>query len=68
MGNRPIRKAIQSLRQRIEEHYDKVERERTGTNPDPGLITYWQSEIEAFQVRLRRLESRLAQRQRRGRS
>lgn len=68
MGNRATRKSIQSLRQRIIEHLEKVERERAKPEPDQGLIVHWQSEIEAFTTRLRRLEDRLAQRQRRGRS
>ncbi|GAB4421998.1 MAG: hypothetical protein Fur0044_19790 [Anaerolineae bacterium] len=68
MGNRAIRKSIQSLRQRIIEHLEKVERERVKPEPDLGLINHWQSEIETFTTRLRRLEDRLAQRQRRGRS
>jgi peptidoglycan hydrolase CwlO-like protein len=68
MGNRAARKSIQSLRQRIIEHYAKIEREQTKPEPDEGLIGHWQSEIEAFTTRLRRLENRLAQRQRRGRS
>jgi hypothetical protein len=68
MGNRATRKSIQSLRQRVLEHTKKIEREHTKPNPDQGLIDHWQSEIAAFTVRLRWLEDRLAQRQRRRRS
>jgi hypothetical protein len=68
MGNRATRKSIQSLRQRIIEHYQKIERENAKPEPNEGLVVYWQSEIEAFDIRLRRLEDRLAQRRRRGRS
>lgn len=68
MGNRATRKSIQSLRQRIFEHLEKMERESAKVEPDQGLIDHWHSEVEAFTARLRRLESRLAQRQRRGRS
>ncbi len=68
MSNRAIRKAIQSLRERIAEHERKIAREREKPEPDEGLLTHWESEISAFTIRLRRLEDRLAQRQRRGRS
>ena len=68
MGNRAIRKSIQSLRQRIFEHSEKIEREHAKPEPNQGLIAHWQSEIEAFTIRLRRLENRLAQRQRHRRS
>ena len=68
MGNRAIRKSIQSLRQRIIEHDAKIERENAQPESNQGLISHWQDEIEAFNIRLRRLEARLAQRRRRGRS
>lgn len=67
MSNRPIRKAIQSLRRRILEHQDKIEREQAKPKPDHGLIAHWESEIHAFTTRLQRLEARLARRRRRGR-
>jgi uncharacterized coiled-coil protein SlyX len=67
MGNRAIRRAIQSLRKRVAEHWEKIERERGGPNRNETLIHYWEKEIDAFTIRLRRLEDRLAQRQRRGR-
>jgi peptidoglycan hydrolase CwlO-like protein len=67
MGNRAIRKAIQSLRKRITEHWEKIERERGGPDRNDTLIRYWEKEIDAFTIRLRRLEDRLAHRQRRGR-
>lgn len=66
MSNRTVRKAIQSLRQRIYEHQEKIEREQSQSESDEGLIAHWQSEIRAFTIRLRRLELRLAQRRRRG--
>lgn len=68
MGNRAARKSIQSLRQRIIEHYGKIERESIKPEPNQELIAHWQSEIDAFNTRLHRLEERLAQRRRRGRA
>ena len=45
----------------------KIQRERMKLEPDEGLIAHWQSEIDAFALRLHRLEDRLARRVRRGR-
>jgi hypothetical protein len=68
VSNRAIRKAIQSLRARIAEHEQKIERERAKSEPNVGLLTHWEREIQAFTVRLRRLEDRLAQRRQRGKT
>ncbi len=68
MGNRATRRTIQSLRRRILEHYEKIERERARPKADYGLIDHWEKEIKAFTIRVRRLEERLARRRRRGRS
>jgi hypothetical protein len=67
MGNRAIRKAIQSLRQQIELHEWKVAQERLKPKPNEGVISHWEREIEGFTIRVHRLEERLAQRRRRGR-
>jgi hypothetical protein len=65
MSNRAIRKAIESLREQILEHQEKIGREREKSIPDEGVIRHWEGEIRAFTIRLRRLEDRLAQRRRR---
>jgi peptidoglycan hydrolase CwlO-like protein len=67
MGNRAIQKTIESLRRVIQEHQAKISLEQAKLQPQTGLIRHWQSEIQAFSVRLYRLEDRLAQRRRRGR-
>ncbi|MCP4418293.1 MAG: hypothetical protein GY805_16855 [Chloroflexi bacterium] len=67
MGNRAIRKAIQSLRRQIEVHEHKVVQEKSKLEPDEGVIHHWEKEIEAFTIRVRRLEDRLARQRRRGR-
>ena len=67
MGNRAIRKAIQSLRRQIELHEQKIAQERLKPKPNEGVIRHWEREIEGFTIRVQRLEERLAQRRRRGR-
>lgn len=67
MGNRAIRKAIQSLRRQIEVHEEKIVQEREKSNANEDIIRHWQKEVEAFTHRLQRLEERLARRRRRGR-
>jgi hypothetical protein len=57
-----MRKAIVSLRQRINEHEQKIEHERTKATADEGVIAHWLGEIRVFEQRLRRLEDRLARR------
>lgn len=68
MSNRAIRKAIQSLRSRVLEHSQKINQERMRPFPDEDIITYWESEIQSFTLRIRRLEHRLAQKRQHGRS
>ena len=67
MGNRAIRRAIQSLRRQIEKHEQKIVLEKDKPEPDEGVINHWEREIEAFTIRVRRLEDRLARQRRRGR-
>lgn len=67
MGNRALRRTIQALRIRIEEHLAKIEREQRKPDPDLGLIAHWMREVEAFAGRTRRLEDRLERQRRRGR-
>lgn len=66
MGYRTIRRAIQALRMRIQQHLEKIEREQRRPQPDLGLIGHWQREIDAFAERTRRLEDRLDRQRRRG--
>jgi hypothetical protein len=41
--------------------------EKGKLEPDEGVINHWEREIEAFTIRVRRLEDRLARQRRRGR-
>lgn len=67
MGARNIKDKIEGLKAQIALHQDKIDRERVKEHPDFGLIAHWEREIEAFARRLKRLETRLERRRRRGR-
>jgi chromosome segregation ATPase len=67
MSNRAIRRAIQSLREQIEAHEQKIAQEKGRSEPNEGVIHHWEREIETFTIRLHRLEERLARQRRRGR-
>ena len=59
MGNRALKRRIVSLRSRIAEHELKIAQEKKLLNPDQGLITHWQIEIEAFRSGLERALKRI---------
>jgi len=59
MGNRSLKKRVQSLTMRIEEHRFKIENEKSKQSPDYGLIQHWRVEIAAFQKSIDRATKRL---------
>ncbi|MGC8493186.1 MAG: hypothetical protein ACP5SH_15760 [Syntrophobacteraceae bacterium] len=59
MGKRALRRRIESLVARIEEHHVKIEFERSKDMPDVGLIRHWEMEIEAFEKSADRARKRL---------
>ena len=59
MGKRALKRRIESLRQRIAEHEDKIAVEKALLHPDTGLIHHWQIEINAFNISLQRALKRL---------
>jgi hypothetical protein len=64
VGKRNIRKAIDSLRSRIEEHEQKVRMEMMKAAPDGGAIEHWRREIELFNRQLEHAQLRLSRRAR----
>ena len=62
MGKRNIRKAIDNLRTRIDEHEQKIRLERAKAAPDEGVIEHWEREIALFKRQLERAELRLSRR------
>jgi hypothetical protein len=59
MGKRALKKRIQSLLKRIEEHRDKIREEERKTDPDFGLILHWKTEIAAFLISVKKARKRL---------
>jgi len=59
MGNRALKRRIESLRQRVIEHEVKIASELKLSQPDHGLIKHWQIEIDAFTISIGRALKRL---------
>jgi hypothetical protein len=59
MGKRALKKRIQSLTSRLEEHKLKIDLERLKSIPDSSLIRHWEKEISAFQKSIERAIKRL---------
>lgn len=62
MSKRRYRRREQSLRQRLQEHTEKIEAERAKSVPDEGLIRYWKKEMKAFETGIERARKRLGNR------
>jgi hypothetical protein len=50
MGKRALKRRMESLTKRLEEHELKIRQEMQKQHPDFGLIRYWEREIAAFQI------------------
>ena len=59
MGKRALKRRIQSLASRLEEHKSKIDLERLKSMPDSKLIRHWEKEISAFQKSIERALKRL---------
>ena len=59
MGKARYRRKIESLEARIQEHQEKIERERRKATPDEDLIYHWEREIKAFQDSIYRAQKRI---------
>ena len=55
MGNKRLKKKIESLNKQIKQHEDKIRRERMSRSPDEGMIKHWEVEITAFRVSIERI-------------
>jgi hypothetical protein len=62
MGKRRYRRKKASLEARVQEHREKIVRERQKATPDLGLIRHWEREIEAFQAGIQNAQKRLGER------
>jgi len=59
MGKKNHEKSINSLKQRIIEHQQKIDVELLKDYPDLGLIRHWQQEIRAFELGIEKAQKRL---------
>ena len=59
MGKRALRKRVESLLKRIEEHKLKIQIEAAKEFADYGLIRHWQAEIDAFEISVEKARKRL---------
>jgi len=59
MGKRALKKRIDSLLKRVEEHKLKIQTEEAKEVADYGLIRHWQAELEAFQISIEKAKKRL---------
>lgn len=55
MGNKRLKKKIESLNIQIKQHEDKIKRERISSSPDEGMIKHWEMEITAFRIGIERI-------------
>ncbi len=60
MGRRALRKIVESLLKRIEEHKLKIQIEAGKEFAEYGLIRHWQAEIDAFEISVQKAKKRLA--------
>ncbi len=59
MGKRALRRRVESLLRRIEEHKLKIQIEVAKEVPDYDLVRHWQFEIDAFEASVERARKRL---------
>jgi hypothetical protein len=59
MSKHSLRKSVESIRQRIHEHWQKIERESAKSVPDRNLVAYWRKEIAGLEKSLAKAEKRL---------
>lgn len=50
MGNKRLKKKIESLNKQIKQHEDKIKREKISSSPDEGMLKHWEVEITAFRL------------------
>jgi peptidoglycan hydrolase CwlO-like protein len=59
LSKKKFRKSVESIRQQIEIHHQKIENEQKKVVPDTNLINYWRKEITGLEKSLARAEKRL---------
>ncbi|MEK6681782.1 MAG: hypothetical protein AABY79_07425 [Nitrospirota bacterium] len=59
MGNKRLKKKIESLKKQIMQHEDKIRKERIKNFPDEGMIRHWEVEIASFRKGIEKIMRRL---------
>jgi peptidoglycan hydrolase CwlO-like protein len=59
LSKKSFRKSVESIRDQINRHYQKIAGEQTKENPDENLIHYWHKEIAGLEKSLAKAEKRL---------
>ncbi|MCL1474138.1 hypothetical protein [Argonema antarcticum] len=59
MSKKKFRKSVDSIRQQIIKHHQKIATEQEKPIPDENLIEYWRKEIAGLEKSLARAEKRL---------
>ena len=60
MGNKRLKKKIESLKKQIMQHEDKIRKERIKNFPDEGMIQHWEIEIASFKKGIEKTMRRLS--------
>ena len=59
MSKKKFRKSVESIRQQIIKHHQKIANEQQKPIPDENLIHYWRKEIAGLEKSLAKAEKRL---------
>ncbi len=59
MGKRALKKRVESLLKRVDEHEAKIWFEENRDTPDQALIRHWKIEISAFEKSIEKARRRL---------
>ena len=59
MKKKKLQKKIESLREQIDEHKEKIRSEKQKSFPSEGCISHWEKEITAFERQIERAVSRM---------
>jgi peptidoglycan hydrolase CwlO-like protein len=59
LSKKKFRKSVESIRQQIEIHQQKIKNEQKKAVSDTNLINYWRKEITGLEKSLARAEKRL---------
>ncbi len=59
MGNKRLKKKIEGLTWQVNQHEEKIKRERLKNSPDEGMIQHWRVEIASFKKGIEKTIKRL---------